>query len=225
MDQYRNWEKTIIELSDGNHSSTELAQKIGCPAKYVQRVQKRSDLKRLVCGSRQGPKNNDFQGGVIIDRDGYATVPTPRGFDHLGRRSGRCTLHRLVMELKIGRPLQGHEVVDHVDGHKLNNHPENLRLFSSNADHLSETLSGKCPKWSKEGLKNLAKKPGTRLPKGRKRVHTHLKRRKAYEYRNKAILQIHERYGIDVSTPQGKIEYLQLMLSHYGTTTLEIWGW
>lgn len=48
---------------------------------------------------------------------------------------GRHT-HRIVMEDKIGRKLKKGEVVHHIDGDRRNNHPENLMVFSSQADHL-----------------------------------------------------------------------------------------
>jgi len=34
--------------------------------------------------------------------------------------------HRLVMSKTIGRPLKTNELVDHMDGNKINNHPSNL---------------------------------------------------------------------------------------------------
>lgn len=39
-------------------------------------------------------------------------------------------LHRLVMEYKLGRKLDSDEVVHHIDGNPLNNHPDNLSLES-----------------------------------------------------------------------------------------------
>ena len=43
--------------------------------------------------------------------------------------------HRQVMEQKLGRPLLPGEVVHHIDGDPHNNAPENLMLFSSQAEH------------------------------------------------------------------------------------------
>jgi hypothetical protein len=36
----------------------------------------------------------------------------------------------------LGRPLTAFEVVHHRDENKRNNHPDNLRLFASQAEHL-----------------------------------------------------------------------------------------
>jgi hypothetical protein len=73
------------------------------------------------------------------------------------------------MEQKLGRCLEPQEVVDHIDGNTLNNAPENLRLFESNAKHLAETLKGKVPNWSEAGRKNFV----GRLGKVDQHVDTH----------------------------------------------------
>ncbi len=43
--------------------------------------------------------------------------------------------HRVVMERMIGRRLRKGEVVHHIDENKKNNHPSNLVLFKSQAEH------------------------------------------------------------------------------------------
>ena len=59
------------------------------------------------------------------------------------------------MHNKLKRPLQAGEVVDHIDGDLRNNHPDNLRVFSSNAEHLKETLKGKRPNWTPAGFARM----------------------------------------------------------------------
>lgn len=49
--------------------------------------------------------------------------------------------HRIVAEQMLGRPLNHGEVVHHIDRNKQNNKPENLMVFSSQAEHA---------KWHKE---------------------------------------------------------------------------
>lgn len=49
---------------------------------------------------------------------------------HLGRYE-----HRVVAEMKLGRPLKKGEVVHHIDGNFRNNDPDNLMVLSSQSEH------------------------------------------------------------------------------------------
>lgn len=62
---------------------------------------------------------------------------------HLGKGEGKAYpkiyqrhAHRVVAERKLGRKLKPGEVVHHIDGNKLNYHPDNLMIFRSQAEHL-----------------------------------------------------------------------------------------
>lgn len=145
--------KRIVALSDGHRSSTEIAELVGLSPRYVRKVMKRLDLPRLPEGAKRGARNHRWKTGRSIDADGYATVPAPEGHPY-ARSIGRIAEHRLVMEQTLGRYLQPEEVVDHIDGLTLHNHPDNLRLFASNGAHLAATATG-ARSWSTAGRKNI----------------------------------------------------------------------
>lgn len=50
-------------------------------------------------------------------------------FRAMQNRSNAVAEHRWVMAKQLGRPLRSNECVDHRDGIKANNDPENLRIY------------------------------------------------------------------------------------------------
>ena len=132
-----------------------MAQHFGCSYSGVANALERADLKHLGLKAPRPERNKFWKGGKPwTDVDGYVWVRgedpnhpyTPRGF---------VREHRLVMERVLGRYLLPTEVVDHRDGNRANNAPENLRLFASNGEHLRETRKGKCPNWTPEGFARM----------------------------------------------------------------------
>jgi hypothetical protein len=113
-----------------------------------------------------------WKGGTILDRTGYVLQRVdkhgPHGYliraiQKRGKygtdQAGYAPVHRIVMHNQLGRNLKRGEVVDHIDGDLKNNDPSNLRVFASNAEHLRETLKGKCPNWTPEGRSNMKGRP------------------------------------------------------------------
>ena len=109
-----------------------------------------------------------WKSGSTSDRSGYILKRVHKDSDYgyliraIAKRgiagtdlSGYAPVHRIVMHDKLCRPLNKNEVVDHIDGDIKNNHPDNLRVFESNAEHLRETLKGKIPNWTPEGLARM----------------------------------------------------------------------
>lgn len=92
--------------------------------------------------------------GIAVDADGW--TPTEMGYlvKNIGGRVVRQ--HRFVMQQKLGRPLERHESVHHLNGVRSDNRPENLELWSSShpsgqrvsdkidwASHLLRTYSAR----------------------------------------------------------------------------------
>lgn len=113
-----------------------------------------------------GPNNSAWRGGRIVDKDGYVLIWEP---EHpFARESGYVPEHRLVMEGVLGRHLKPAEVVHHRDetpAGKQNNDPSNLKLYSTNAEHLADTLRGKVPRWTDDGRRRISE--GVRLARAR----------------------------------------------------------
>lgn len=123
-------------------------------AKLIYKVCKKHGIQCQRTGPRSGEGHPDWKGGRTTNKDGYIEVYCP---DHPNRRKHTPYVleHRLVMERHLGRYLTRQEVVHHRNGVKDDNRIENLELFSTNGEHLSETLKGKCPRWTPDGIRRI----------------------------------------------------------------------
>ena len=147
-------EQIRIWIEDELRTKSWVAEKLGIGLNTLHRRCKKWNLKTQRTGPRSGAAHPDWRGGVTIDKDGYRLIwveahPCRRKYNHY------ILEHRLVMEESIGRYLDPAEVVHHKNGNKLDNRLENLELFASNADHLRHELTGRVPKWTKDGKESL----------------------------------------------------------------------
>lgn len=78
----------------------------------------------------RGAQSNNWRGGRIQTSGGYIGVmyPPDGPFASMRHRMGYVLEHRLVMAQELGRSLEPHETIHHVNGDKIDNRRENLQL-------------------------------------------------------------------------------------------------
>ena len=144
--------KKLRELTDQKYSQREIAQMLGMSLPVLERNLRRLGIKSVRGRGSPLEKNYFWKGGQTL-RDGYMYKKSP-GHPH-ATKGGYVLVHRLVMEKVLERYLLPDEVVHHKDKNRLNNDPSNLEVFSTNADHLKHELTGRCPKWTLEGIQRI----------------------------------------------------------------------
>lgn len=157
-------------ISEGQTAGS-ISEKLGVDAETVRKFARRRGL-RIQKVDQSGAKHPSWKGGTTLDRSGYilrrVSADGPHGYliraialrGRLGRdQSGYAPEHRIVMHDILGRNIQRGEVVDHIDGNRRNNSPENLKLYPSNAEHLRATLVGRIPNWTPEGKARMTGRP------------------------------------------------------------------
>lgn len=145
---YENWreltdEKRAIivrEYTAGKTMDQICAELRSCRSTIIRVLREAGVASRPKTRDWSGDKNPKWNGGVLTHEKGYKYIYLPDHPDAI--RMGYVFEHRLVMEKKLGRRLSKKEVVHHINGVVTDNRPENLEIFSSNAEHLKATLTG-----------------------------------------------------------------------------------
>lgn len=150
----------VIALYAGGLSSTEVGETLGISGTQVLRILKDNEVavrdaaegkrishsrpwvKRKMSDAATGRRHSEatkerlrqvvgadhplWRSGLTVS-GGYLTFTSSSGNgDHKGR-----SLHQVVAEWKIRRPLRHDEVVHHIDRNPLNNDPNNLAVMSA----------------------------------------------------------------------------------------------
>ncbi|MCK4384652.1 MAG: HNH endonuclease [candidate division Zixibacteria bacterium] len=82
-----------------------------------------------------GEKNPNWNGGILINSNGYVLISMP---DHpYSSCRGYIPRSRLIMEQHLGRYLEPEEVVHHENEIRHDDRIENFRLFENKGKHTS----------------------------------------------------------------------------------------
>ena len=99
------------------------------------------------CSQITGKKASNWNGGKTIKQHGYVSVHKDL-FSESERQilepmlsMNRVLEHRAVMALYLGRPLERHEIVHHLNSAKDDNRIENLILVRGHSEHRKADVS------------------------------------------------------------------------------------
>jgi len=122
-------------------------------AKHLCRYCNNKETGKLKIGKPAHNKGKQYQakrvGNFYVNGGGYVCLWV--GKHTLTKVGGYYLEHRLQMELMLGRSLEAHELVHHIDGDKTNNISSNLVLCAGDFEH--QKLHGRLERAAMELVK------------------------------------------------------------------------
>lgn len=120
--------------------------------------------------THRGDKNYAWKGGKHTDIFGYVhiLVQPNHPLYCMANEGGYIREHRLMISNKIGRALETHEHVHHINGIRNDNRIENLMLLSRQDHNIYSHLCAKCElrkeiRSLREQIKKLVKQKGENI--------------------------------------------------------------
>jgi len=125
---------STLEKNKGKHCSKTCMNKIY--KEHFRETSKGTNPKKAL----KGENNPAWKGGVtqFKKKGNYKGIVYKRATEELkpmARKDGYIMEHRMIMAKMANRLLTRTEVVHHIDHNPSNNHPSNLELWPTNADH------------------------------------------------------------------------------------------
>lgn len=128
--------KAVIKRYEAGESTRDIGTALGFSDGTIARYLRNAGILLRSAGFQQGEQHHQWRGGRILVVGGYIQVrlqPDDPFFCMAMQKAKGASYvfeHRLVMAKQLGRPLEDHETVHHIDGDRTNNDPSNLQLRS-----------------------------------------------------------------------------------------------
>lgn len=138
LDKKPYMDKKWMEKEYSNKTTTMIARKCNVSTSIILKWLKRFNIKIRSRNERMSGKfHHSFEGNSFLS-NGYKNIYCPNHprIHRLKNKRPYVKEHIIIMEKHLKRFLNKGEEIHHMDGNKLNNDINNLKLFKSSSDHI-----------------------------------------------------------------------------------------